>query len=253
MRNCVRVAQQTLTLFVWVRILVPQPKNTTSFDLSDFFTQADRLGISSRVSVYIINNGNAVVVSHHTEGVYFCRLDDMQNFVLMICNSCGIGDIQGFALIVCLRHNEVALQADLTFKVCCYKINSGDNMKIYQWLKIKKAYNQQIKKLPDEEVEKLIERTFDLYPQLIDIADGELRGKKGFWSVKLSDAFHNAEELNMPRSEEIDSMIWAVYGELHTKSIENFKKGIMTVSLLELSHNKISRRYIKSRLKDSMH
>ncbi len=25
MRNCVRVAQQTLTLFVWVRILVPQP------------------------------------------------------------------------------------------------------------------------------------------------------------------------------------------------------------------------------------
>lgn len=26
MRNCVRVAQQTLTLYVWVRILVPQPK-----------------------------------------------------------------------------------------------------------------------------------------------------------------------------------------------------------------------------------
>ena len=26
LRNCVRVAQQTLTLFVWVRILVPQPK-----------------------------------------------------------------------------------------------------------------------------------------------------------------------------------------------------------------------------------
>ena len=25
MRNCVRVARQTLTLFVWVRILVPQP------------------------------------------------------------------------------------------------------------------------------------------------------------------------------------------------------------------------------------
>ena len=55
LRNCVRVAQQTLTLFVWVRILVPQPKNSTSFDLSDFFIQADRLGISSRVSVYIIN------------------------------------------------------------------------------------------------------------------------------------------------------------------------------------------------------
>ncbi len=26
LRNCVMVAQQTLTLFVWVRILVPQPR-----------------------------------------------------------------------------------------------------------------------------------------------------------------------------------------------------------------------------------
>lgn len=25
LRNCVRVARQTLTLFVWVQILVPQP------------------------------------------------------------------------------------------------------------------------------------------------------------------------------------------------------------------------------------
>jgi len=34
--------------------------------------------------VYIINNSDAVVVSHHTEGVHFCRLDDMQCFALMI-------------------------------------------------------------------------------------------------------------------------------------------------------------------------
>ena len=129
----------------------------------------------------------------------------------------------------------------------------GDNMKLYQWLKIKKAYNEQIKKLPDEEVEKLIEKAFKLYPQKIDISDGELRGKNAFWSKKLSDAFHNAEELNTPDSEEIDFMIWAVYGELHTKSIENFKKGIMTVSLSDLSYNEISRRYIKSRLQADMY
>ena len=126
-------------------------------------------------------------------------------------------------------------------------------MKIAQWFKIRRMYSEQIKKLPDKSVEKLIERTFDLYPKLIDIADGELRSKKGFYSKNLSDAWHNAKELNKSHSEEVDFMIWAVYGELHTKSIENFKKGIMTVSLLELSHNKISRRYIKSRLKDSMH
>ncbi len=126
-------------------------------------------------------------------------------------------------------------------------------MKLYRWLKIKKAYNEQIKKLPDEEVEKLIEITFKLYPQEIDISDGELRGKKSFWSKKLSDAWHNAEELNMPHSEEFDFMIWAVYGQLYTKSIENFKKGIMTVSLSELSHNEISRGYIKSRLEADMY
>ena len=31
MRNCVRVAQQTLTLYVWVRILVPQPLAPNTF------------------------------------------------------------------------------------------------------------------------------------------------------------------------------------------------------------------------------
>ena len=30
MRNCVRVARQTLTLFVWVQILVPQPYGSTA-------------------------------------------------------------------------------------------------------------------------------------------------------------------------------------------------------------------------------
>ena len=31
LRNCVRVAQQTLTLYVWVRILVPQPNAPKRF------------------------------------------------------------------------------------------------------------------------------------------------------------------------------------------------------------------------------
>ena len=126
-------------------------------------------------------------------------------------------------------------------------------MKISQWIKFRRKYSKQIKKLPDKSVEKIIETTFNLYPFEIDISDGELRGKNGFWSKKLSDAFHNAEELNTPDSEEIDFMIWAVYGELHTKSIENFKKGIMTVSLSDLSYNEISRRYIKSRLQADMY
>ena len=58
-----------------------------------------RLGISSDVSRYIIKGGVAAFVSHHALACILLRLDDIQNFVLMICNSCGIDDIQGFALI----------------------------------------------------------------------------------------------------------------------------------------------------------
>ena len=35
MRNCVMVARQTLTLFVWVQILVPQPEDKLRLDLSE--------------------------------------------------------------------------------------------------------------------------------------------------------------------------------------------------------------------------
>ena len=126
-------------------------------------------------------------------------------------------------------------------------------MKISQWIKFRRKYSKQIKKLPDKSVEKIIETTFNLYPYEIDISDGELRGKNGFWSKKLSDAFHNAEELNTPDSEEIDFMIWAIYSELHTKSIENFKRDIKTVDLSELSHIEISKRYIKSCLEADLY
>jgi len=37
--------------------------------------------------VYIINNGRAVVASHHASACICLRLDDIQHFVLMICNA----------------------------------------------------------------------------------------------------------------------------------------------------------------------
>lgn len=113
-------------------------------------------------------------------------------------------------------------------------------------------YSEQMKKFPDESVERIIEEAFKLYPQEIDISDGELRSQNGFYSEGLAYSFHNAGECNMPYSEELDYMIWAVYGELHKKSIDNFNKGIMTVSLSELSHYEICREYFKSSLKDKL-
>ncbi len=53
-------------------------KKSKSADL-DFFIHCESNGISSAVRLYIINNGIAVVVSHHPKGVYKpFRNDDIQ-------------------------------------------------------------------------------------------------------------------------------------------------------------------------------
>lgn len=126
-------------------------------------------------------------------------------------------------------------------------------MNLCQRLKISRIYREKIKKLPDKELEKIIDNALALYPRFIDISDGELRSKKGFWSENLSDAWHNASDKNIPYSEKVDFMLWAIYGELHAKSIKNFKTGINRVDLSELSHLEISKRYIRSYLKSDKH
>ena len=70
------VAQQTLTLYVWVRALDPQPKNSTSFDLSNFFIQAAGLAYHRDAVVDIISPFWAV--SHHALACIFLQLDDIQ-------------------------------------------------------------------------------------------------------------------------------------------------------------------------------
>ncbi len=80
--------------------LVSSSKKSRSSE-RDFFIHCESNGMLSRVSVYVINDSAAIVVSHHN---FRCvsknfRNDDIQNFALMICNSCGIDDIQCFAWI----------------------------------------------------------------------------------------------------------------------------------------------------------
>ncbi len=50
--------------------------------------------ITARSVVHIISPFGAV--SHHALAWIYLRLDDIQHFVLVICNSCGIDDIHGF-------------------------------------------------------------------------------------------------------------------------------------------------------------
>lgn len=126
-------------------------------------------------------------------------------------------------------------------------------MYIFHWFKLQRMYHKQKIQASDKSNEILIEKAFRLYSNTIDISDGEHRAGNGFFSKNLSDAMDHAENLNIPYSKEINFMIWAIYIELHKRSIQNFKKGIMTVSLSELNHHEVAKQYIKACLKAEIH
>ena len=71
--------------------------------------------IAAQRAVYIISPCGAG--SHHAPACICLRLDDIQHFVLVICNSLGIDDIQGFALI-CLHKSDIILSKGV---VICLK------------------------------------------------------------------------------------------------------------------------------------
>jgi len=89
-----------VVFFTWVRILVPLPtkKELLATKSSFFVYPSRRLGISSRRSRLYHQGRRAALVSHHASACISLRLDDIQCFALMICNSFGIDDIQGLRL-----------------------------------------------------------------------------------------------------------------------------------------------------------
>ena len=84
--NCVTAAQQTLTLYVGVRIPIPLPKNSTSFDLSNFFIHCESNGISSRVSVYLITEG----AYHQPKAVFAFAMMIYNGEPLVIYKACAL-------------------------------------------------------------------------------------------------------------------------------------------------------------------
>ena len=97
-----------------------------------------------------------------------------------------------------------------------------------------------------ENIEKLIQDTLKLFPEEIDISDGELRNDNGFFSQKLSKAWHSAEDKNAITGNDVDFMIWSVFGLLHKMSRENFSKGIYSVSLNDINHEELKQKYKKA-------
>ena len=63
--------------------------------------------ITARSVVYIIKGGKPPLYLITRQRASCLRLDDIQHFVLMICNSYGIDDIQGFALIYLRKYDII--------------------------------------------------------------------------------------------------------------------------------------------------
>ena len=76
---------------IGTRVRIPSlpPKNSTSFDLSNFFIHCESNGISSRVSVYLITEG----AYHQPKAVFAFAMMIYNGKPLVIYNSFGIDDI----------------------------------------------------------------------------------------------------------------------------------------------------------------
>ncbi len=92
-------------------------------------------------------------------------------------------------------------------------------------------------------IESLIKYTLKLFPEIIDISDGELRADDGFFSQKLSQVWHSAEDKNAVTGNDVYFMIWSVYRLLHIKSRECFAKGIYSVSLNDIDYEELNKEY----------
>ena len=95
-----------------------------------------------------------------------------------------------------------------------------------------------------ENVQLLIKHTLTLFPDRIDISDGEVY-EKGFRCKNISAAWWGAEDKNGNDSNDVAFMIWAIHRLLVRKSLENYLKGIYTVALDELGWDNIEKEYCK--------
>ena len=93
-----------------------------------------------------------------------------------------------------------------------------------------------------ENVQLLIKHTLTLFPDRIDISDGE-ESEQGFWCKNISAAWWGAEDKNGNDYDDVAFMIWAIHRLLVKKSRENYLKGIYTVTLDEISLDSIEKEY----------
>ena len=109
-----------------------------------------------------------------------------------------------------------------------------------------------IKQPINKSVIALIEKSLKLFPDTIDFSDGELRDDNGFYSNTLSKAWDRAEDQNISKDENIDFMLWSIYGVLHKKCRCVFEQGVYLINVYELDYTEIYREYIMDCLDSDM-
>ena len=114
-----------------VRFSSAPPKNTAEKDTFSavFFYPSRRLGISSPHEVWWISSA-LWAVYHHASACIFLRLDDIQNFVLMICNSFGIDDIHAFGVIR-IRECEKLLNCYAKYDIIFFERSSRKRLFLF--------------------------------------------------------------------------------------------------------------------------
>lgn len=110
-------------------------------------------------------------------------------------------------------------------------------MQIVQVRKIKKQMRY---------TDNLIRDALNLFPKTIDISDGELRSDEAFFSNNLSETWHKAVESTGTTGENIDFMIWSVFGLLHKIARDNFERGIYQVAIEDIDIDSLKNEYLKS-------
>ena len=113
-------------------------------------------------------------------------------------------------------------------------------------------YKKFIKQPINKSVVALIDRSLKLFPNTIDFSDGELMDDNGFYSNTLSKAWNNAEVQNVSKDENVDFMIWSIFGVLHKKCRCLFESGVYSINIIELDYNEIYSEYIHNCLESNV-
>lgn len=81
------------------------------------------------------------------------------------------------------------------------------------------------------DLKKIFDETYSLYPEYINISDGLLDERDGFYSKRLSTVHENAEIVSEQFGEWHSLFVWIFYKIIHAESKSCFERHMMNVKV----------------------